>query len=366
VIAFTGFADEPAPLRDAMKAAAADVVDSHHYVLGSAVQRFERRFADAAGVAHVIGVANGMDGLEICLRALGIGPGDEVVTTPMTAFATPLAILRAGATPVFADIDPATALLSRASVERCLTERTRAVILVHLYGQARDLAGWADWSAARGLDVIEDCAQSHLAVEGGRAAGTVGRANATSFYPTKNLGALGDAGAVLTGDASLADLARMLRNYGQANRYEHPVAGLNSRLDEMQAAILDVRLDWLDAFTERRRDVAERYEGGIDNPAITLLAPPTERSAHARHLFVVRADDRDALADHLGAAGVPTLIHYPIPAHEQPPCRDAARDPEGLSHAEQHARTCLSIPCHPQLSDDDVDTVIRAVNAFRG
>lgn len=366
MILINGFAQEPRDLRDAMVAAASSVVDSHHYILGPAVERFEGRWAAASGARHAVGVANGMDALEIGLRALGIGPGDEVITTPMTAFATVLAVLRAGATPVLADIDPGTALLSPASVERCIGPRTRAVLLVHLYGQARDLAGWAALCSRHGIDLLEDCAQSHLAVEHGVAAGTVGRFGGYSFYPTKNLGALGDAGALVTDDDDLAATARMLRNYGQSTRYEHPLVGLNSRLDEMQAAILDVRLDWLAAFTERRRAVAARYDAEIMQPAVRLLVPPVEPSAHARHLYVVCTEHREDLARHLADSGVQTLIHYPVPVHHQPPCRDIARDPEGLAAADAHARTCLSLPCHPQLSDDDVDTVIRAVNAFRG
>jgi dTDP-4-amino-4,6-dideoxygalactose transaminase len=366
VVPMNGFAQEPEELRRSMGAAAERVLASHHYVLGDEVRSFESRWAEVSGAAHCVGVGNGLDALEISLRALGIGPGDEVITTPMTAFATVLAVIRAGATPVLADIDPTTALLDPASVERCLTPRTRAILLVHLYGQVRGLAGWRDLAARHGIELVEDCAQAHLAVEDGLPAGTAGRISAFSFYPTKNLGAVGDAGAVVTSDEGLATYARRARNYGQVDRYEHVLLGLNSRLDELQAALLLARLEWLEPFTERRRAVAARYDADLDSPAVRLLAAPTSPQAHARHLYVVTTDDRDRLARHLDERGIQTLIHYPIPAEEQPPTRSLMRDPAGLPATEAHARTCLSLPCHPQLTDDEVDRVIAAVNDYRG
>lgn len=366
VVSMNGFAQEPEELHRAMAQVANRVLESHHYVLGDEVRTFEGRWAEMSGVAHCVGVGNGLDALEISLRALGIGPGDEVITTPMTAFATVLAVIRAGAVPVLADIDPETALLDRESVQRCITSRTRALLLVHLYGQVRDLAAWRDLAAREDIALVEDCAQAHLAVENGLPAGSAGRVSAFSFYPTKNLGAIGDAGAVVTSDDELATYARRARNYGQVDRYEHVMIGLNSRLDELQAALLLARLDWLESFTARRRAIAGRYDTAITAPAVRLLAPPTSPEAHARHLYVVTTDDRDALARHLDDRGIQTLIHYPIPAHQQPPTRDLQRDPRGLSVAEAHARTCLSLPCHPQLTDDDVDRVISAVNDYRG
>lgn len=360
-----GFAAEPAALKDAMRAAYDRVVSSHHYVLGPEVERFEQAWAEAAGVGHTIGVANGLDAIEICLRALEIGPGDEVITTPMTAFATVLAIIRAGATPVFADIDPDTALLSQESVTRCIGSRTRAVLLVHLYGQAHDLGGWSQFAREHQIELVEDCAQSHLAVEHGVAAGTVGKVAAYSFYPTKNLGALGDAGAVVTSDPHLARTGRMLRNYGQSVRYEHPLLGLNSRLDELQAALLLARLKWLPEFTTRRQEIAAAYHDGIDNEWVSPLHPPRERAAHVYHQFVIRCEHRTRLIEHMHSRDVQTLIHYPLPAHRQEPCVGLARDPQGLGAADVHARQCLSIPCHPQLSDHDVSAVIDAVNDFR-
>lgn len=363
-ILMNDFKAEPPAIREAMLAATARVFASGWYVLGRELQAFEHEWASACGVAHAVGVGNGMDAIEIALRALDIGPGDEVITTPMTAFASVLAILRAGATPVLADIDPDTALLSIASAERCLSPRTRAVLLVHLYGQVRDAAAWAAWCEAHGVVLVEDCAQAHLAAQDGRVAGAFGAAGAYSFYPTKNLGAIGDGGMLVTRDAALAARAATLRNYGQSERYHHPELGLNSRLDEIQAAILSARLPWLAEFTQRRREIAAAYRAGIAHSRVRLLAPPVEASAHVYHLFVVCCAARDALQAHLQASGVQTLIHYPVPVHHQAPCVELRRDPAGLAHSETHAAHCLSLPCHPQMSDADVATVVAAVNSW--
>jgi dTDP-4-amino-4,6-dideoxygalactose transaminase len=306
-----------------------------------------------------------MDAIELALRALDIGPGSEVVTTPMTAFATVLAILRAGATPVLADIDPATALLSPDSVRRCLSERTRAVVLVHLYGQVRDMPTWLALCRDANVHLIEDCAQSHLAQWDGQVAGSFGTAGAYSFYPTKNLGAIGDGGALVTQSDALASRVGRLRNYGQSERYVHPELGMNSRLDELQAALLGERLHWLARFTERRRAIAEHYDAALDNPRVGRMASPSQPLSHVHHLYVVTCVERERLAAHLADRGVQTLIHYPVPVHRQAPCAGLRRDPSGLLHTEAHAATCLSIPCHPQMSDADVAHVVDAVNTFR-
>lgn len=364
MILMNDFRAEEAAVREAMLAAAARVFESGWYVLGREVEAFEKQWAQACGVAHGVGVGNGMDALEIALRALDIGPGDEVVTTPMTAFATVLAILRAGATPVLADIDADTALLSIDSARRCLSPRTKAAMPVHLYGQLRQMDAWLAFCRENGIELIEDCAQAHLAASRGRVAGSMGRAGGYSFYPTKNLGAAGDAGMLVTADAALAAKAAQLRNYGQSERYYHPLVGMNSRLDELQAAILAARLQWLAEYTERRRAIADAYRAGIDNPQVKLLAAPEERAAHVYHLFVVLCDERDRLQAHLRERGVQALIHYPVPVHRQQPCLAIARDPAGLLAAERHAQTCLSLPCHPQMSDADIAAVVAAVNAF--
>jgi dTDP-4-amino-4,6-dideoxygalactose transaminase len=352
-------------LREAMAGAVREVLESGWYVLGERGASFEAAWAGACGVEHGVGVGNGMDAIEIGLRALGIGPGDEVITTPMTAFASVLAILRAGATPVLADISLDTAILDLESVARCLTPRTRAVLLVHLYGQMPDMAAWVAFCDAHKVLLVEDCAQAHGARQAGRSAGSFGAAGAYSFYPTKNLGAPGDAGMLVTKDAAVAASARQLRNYGQSERYHHPVLGMNSRMDEVQAAMLLQRLQWLPQFNQRRAEVASFYDANIRNPLVELLAPPVEAQAHVRHLYVVRTAQRDRLSEHLRTRGVQSLIHYPVPIHFQPPCEEIRRDPKGLGRSELHAAQCLSIPCHPQMQLADAEAVAKAVNDFR-
>lgn len=365
MILMNDFKAEPAQLRVAMLKAAERVIDSGWYVLGNEVESFEKKWADICGVQYGIGVGNGMDAIEIALRALDVGPGDEVITTPMTAFATVLAILRAGATPVLADIDAETALLSIESVARCVTNKTKAILLVHLYGQVRQMPRWQRFCQERDIHLLEDCAQAHLATAHGKVAGSFGEAGAYSFYPTKNLGALGDAGMLVTGNSLLAERASQLRNYGQSVRYHHPELGMNSRLDELQAAMLTEKIVWLDSFTERRRNIAAAYRREIMHPMVKHLAPPEERRAHVYHLFVVTCPQRDALQLHMQKNQIQALIHYPIPLQRQEPCHHIKRDVRGLSVSEQHAAECLSLPCHPQMSDTDVAQVIHSVNTFK-
>jgi len=340
------------------------VLRSGWLILGNEVRQFEHEWADRCGVNHAVGVGNGLDAIEIGMRSLGIGAGDEVITTPMTAVATVLGIIRAGATPVMADIDPTTALLDPRSVLRCISTKTRAVLIVHLYGQIRSMETWQQLCSSYGLLLIEDCAQAHDATSHGQVAGTFGAFGAYSFYPTKNLGAAGDAGAIITNDLELSNRSRTLRNYGQVNRYEHPLTGLNSRLDEMQAAILRGRLPQLSTWTARRREIAEMYRDLLANPAITLMAPPASPTEHVHHLFVVLTEQRDELQLYLESRGIESLIHYPIPAHLQRSLKLLPCDPNGLTAAEAHAAKCLSLPCAPHLSDSDVATVVDAVNSF--
>lgn len=365
-ILMTGLQSEPDALKSSMSEAVARTLASHRFILGHEVQRFERSWGSYCDIAHAVGVANGMDALEVSLRSLGIGQGDEVIVPGLTAFATALAVARCGATPVVADVDPRSGLLDRASVERCLSDRTRAVILVHLYGQLREASEWVHYCASRDILLIEDCAQAHGAAEGGVTAGAFGEAGAYSFYPTKNLGCFGDGGAIVTNSGELAERARVLRNYGQTSLYRHDVLGLNSRLDEVQAAILSARLEWLDEFTESRRANARDYRSRIRQDVIGIFDAPTEPSAHVYHQFVVTCERRDSLAEYLDARGVQTQIHYPLPIHHQPAAANFGRDPAGLANAEYLAATCLSIPCHPQLTQADRDQVVGAINAFQG
>ena len=364
MILMNDFKTEPEALREAMLVAAKRVIESGWYVLGKEVESFEQEWSQTCGVAHAVGVGNGMDAIEIALRALNIGAGDEVITTPMTAFATVLAIIRAGAVPVLADVESDTALLSIESVKRCISKNTKAIVLVHLYGEVRNMQAWVDLCAEIEIALIEDCAQSHLATWQGRVAGSFGKAGAYSFYPTKNLGAPGDAGMLVTNDEIIASKAKQLRNYGQSVRYHHPVLGMNSRLDEMQAAMLSERLHYLREFTERRRQIASAYFAGITNPLVKLPKLPQEPSSHVYHLFVVTCEMREKLQAHLHDCGVQALIHYPIPIHHQEPCNNMLRDSKGLVNTEKHALNCLSLPCHPQMTDDDIVKVIAATNSF--
>jgi dTDP-4-amino-4,6-dideoxygalactose transaminase len=358
------FLAEPEQLKSAVIARLSAAAQSGWYILGKEVEGFENEWASVCGSDYAIGVANGMDAIEIILRSLDIGKGDEIITTPMTAFATILAIYRAGATPVLADIDPETALISTASAAKCISNRTKAVLLVHLYGQLRNMNAWQEFCRDNDIYLVEDCAQAHLSSWQGRKAGNFGKAAAFSFYPTKNLGALGDAGAVITSSQSLRNRVRRLRNYGQSERYHHPELGLNSRLDEIQAAVLSERLKWLEAFTERRQEIASLYFENFSNSQVRCLAQPEEKGSHVYHLFVVLSDRREELQAYLAERNIQTLIHYPIPAHKQPPCNEIRYGVDGLSRAEYFSSCCLSLPCHPQMSDDDIEQVIQAINRF--
>jgi len=363
-VAMNDFRNQPEALVKAEAAACERVIRSGWWILGDEVASFEKAWAQWLGVPHAIGCGNGLDAIEIALRCLGVGPGDEVITTPMTAFATYLAIVRSGATPVLADIDPQTAMLSPTSVERCIGPRTRAIILVHLYGQIGPVEQLQRLATGHGLQLIEDCAQAHGAWLGGRSAGSFGSIAAWSFYPTKNLGCIGDGGALTTASDELAEASRSLRNYGQSTRYYHPLLGMNSRLDEIQAAILSARLEYLTDWVRRRREIAHRYDVSIRSRAITLLPLPAEATRHAHHLFVVTTPQREELQQFLKQQQIESLIHYPVTIHQQQSAMNVARDPQGLRHAEAHARMCLSLPCHPGMSDADVDRVIAAVNRF--
>ena len=366
MILMNDFKAEPSELREAMLQATSRVLESGWYVLGNEVKHFEEQWSRVCGVSHGIGVGNGMDAIEMALLGLSIGAGDEVITTPITAFATILAIIRCGAKPVLADIDSETALLSTESVRRCLSAKTKAVVLVHLYGQVRQMEEWVTMCGENKIMLIEDCAQAHQASWKGKVPGSFGQAGAYSFYPTKNLGAVGDAGMLVTNNTALEKKARQLRNYGQSERYLHPVIGMNSRLDEIQAAILSVRMNWQTDFTKRRRQIADAYHSKLENPLVKHLRKPEQKSAHVYHLFVITCLKRDALQAHLLKKGVQTLIHYPVPVHQQKLCSEIVRDPSGLNKSEKHASMCLSLPCHPQMSDADIECVIHSVNSFQG
>lgn len=353
----------------AIDAAVQRVLASGWFVLGAEVAEFEREFAAWLGVAHCLGVANGTDALELGLRALGIGPGDEVIVPAMTAAFSALAVSRAGATPVFADVDAATATLDPVAVEARITPRTRAIMPVHLYGGTADLTALGALAERRGLALIEDAAQAHGANWQGRRVGGFGLLGAFSFYPSKNLGAYGDGGAVVTNDADLADRVRRLRHGGQAGRYEHVEIGVNSRLDELQAAILRVRLAALDAENRTRRALAARYDAGLADTGLVLPRALPD-ATHVYHLYAVRvpahhpAGDRVALIAHLRARGVGTGLHYPTPVHLQPAYASLGGRPGDCPRAEAWAIEELSLPLFPELTGEEQDRVIAAIHEW--
>jgi dTDP-4-amino-4,6-dideoxygalactose transaminase len=361
-IAFNDFKRDPEDLVQAELAAVDDVIRSGWWVLGQQVKAFETAWAKRCMSVGCVGVANGLDAIEIGLRALGIGPGDEVITTSLTAYATTLAIQRCGAIPVFADIDPATACLCPSSIEKSIGAKTKALLVVHLYGRAADLPRLIALCKRHSIYLIEDCAQAHLAQSNDQSVGSFGAFGAWSFYPTKNLGAIGDAGAITSSNPELLEKALHLRNYGQKDRYHHVIAGMNSRLDELQAAILLQRLPYLDSWTTLRRQIACRYWDEIDNDFLVPLSRPDDSSNHVHHLFVVTANQREAVQRKLLERGVQTLIHYPVPSHMQKALGTHRLPLGGLPATEYHCNHCLSLPIHPYLSDAEVDHVIRSCN----
>jgi dTDP-3-amino-3,4,6-trideoxy-alpha-D-glucose transaminase len=331
------------------------------FILGPELDAFEAEFASASGAAHAVGVGTGTDALALALRALGVGPGDEVITSPLSAAFSALAIVMAGATPVFADIDDARLTLDPSAVEAAITPRTAAIMPVHLYGQPADMPRLAAIARAHKLVIVEDACQAHLATCGGQPVGTLGAATAFSFYPTKNLGALGDGGAIVTNDGTLADKLRRLRNGGQSARYHHDEFGVNSRLDEMQAAILRARLALLPEWTARRRAIAGRYRRALAGSAVAV--PREHDPGHVYHLFPVRVDGRDEFQAHLASRGIGTLVHFPVPIPRQPAFSHLA--PAACPTADRVCAEICSLPLHPALSDEDVDLVTDAVHAWR-
>jgi dTDP-3-amino-3,4,6-trideoxy-alpha-D-glucose transaminase len=341
-------------LQPSLDAAALRVLGSGRYVLGDEVEAFEQAWAAFCGVRHAVGVGNGLDALTLALRALGVGPGDEVVVPAHTFIATWLAVTALGAVPVGVDPDD-TGNIDVERVADAIGPRTRAIVAVHLYGRPVDV----DALAGLGVPVVEDAAQAHGAVLGGRRAGSLGRIAAFSFYPGKNLGAMGDAGAVTTDDPELAERVRLLRNYGSRRRYVHEVAGGNSRLDPLQAALLGVKLAHLEAWNARRAVHAAAYLAALDPDLVGLPAADGDGATSSWHLFVVRHPDREALRRHLAEHGVETLVHYPVPPHRSPAYATGAHHPG----ADAWASTVLSLPLGPHLTDAQREHVVAAVQA---
>jgi dTDP-4-amino-4,6-dideoxygalactose transaminase len=349
-----------AALRGEIDEALARVLDSGWFILGPEVEAFERELARALDAADAVAVGNGTEAIQLALEALGVRAGDEVITSPLTAAFTALAIQRAGARPVFADLDPATLNVAPEAVEKALSSRTRALLPVHLYGQPADLDPLLDIARRLGIPLVEDACQAVGARYKGRLVGAISGIGALSFYPTKNLGALGDGGAVLVNDPEVATRLRRLRNGGQSDRYRHELSGVNSRLDEVQAAILRAKLRHLDAWTERRRALAARYGEGLGRAGVRLpQEQPYARAVY--HLYVVRHPRRDALAAALREKGVGTLVHYPIPLHLQPAFASLGSRRGDFPVAEKAAGEVLSLPLYPEMTDAQADVVVRAI-----
>lgn len=351
--------------RKSLQAAFDRVLDSGWVMLGHELERFEQEFADYCGVKHCIGVGNGLDAMRLVLTAWGIGPGDEVIVPSNTYIATFLAVTAVGAQPVPVEPREDTFNIDPALVGPAVTKRTRAILPVHLYGQTADLDPLLDIAHRNGLKVVEDCAQAHGARYHGRSAGALGDAGCFSFYPGKNLGALGDGGAVTTNDDLLAEQLRLWRNYGSRTKYHHEIAGVNSRLDELQAAFLRAKLPELERQNRRRGEIASRYHDGLGDTALILPSVP-EWSEPVWHLYVVRTKERDTLQRALVKEGVGTLIHYPIPPHRQPALRGYSFSNNTYHIAESMADTVLSLPIGPHLTDEQVDQVITACRAACG
>ena len=350
-----------------LSAAVQQVLDSHWYVLGQQVQGFEAEFARYVGTEHCVSVANGTDALELALRAVGVSCGDKVVTVANAGFYSSTAIHAVGAVPLYVDVDAASLTLSPPALEQALASRPAAVIVTHLYGQMADMPALVALVALcqrAGVALIEDCAQAHGAALAGRKAGSWGQLACFSFYPTKNLGALGDGGAITTGNAVLAASLRTLRQYGWSSKYTVAVpGGRNSRLDEMQAAILRAKLPWLDAQNAQRRHIAARYNTAF--AALPLQCPASVGADYVAHLYVVRTPQRTALRAFLQSHGVATDVHYPLADHLQPAYSSASWALAGTLEVTQAAcASVLSLPCYPGMPDTDVESVIHAVQQF--
>lgn len=362
-VAFVDLKSQHQRLNAEIMAAVESVFAESRFILGEAVDRFEREFADYVGAAYALGTGNGTDALHMAVRACGLGPGDEVLVPANTFVSTALAVAYVGAVPRLVDVQAHSGLMDPAQLEAAITPRTRAVIPVHLYGQAADMDEINAIARKHSLWVIEDACQAHGADYHGRRVGTLGDVAAFSFYPAKNLGACGDGGAVVTSNPELHGRLAMLRNYGQPKKYHHDIIGYNSRLDTLQAAILRVKLPYLDRWNEQRRRLAMLYTSGLRVPQVTPPADPEDRRS-VYHLYVIRTAEREALCAHLQAHGIETGIHYPVPLHLQP-CFETLHYRRGdFPESERRAGEILSLPLYPELDPDDVRYVCRTIHEF--
>ncbi len=364
-VPFLDLSRQSSQLKEEILAALERVIDDNAFSSGPYVEAFERAFADYIGVPHVVAVNSGTSALHLIMRALDIGPGDEVIIPSWTFIATAWAPLYVGAKPVFADIDSRTWQIAPEDVERKITDRTKAIIGVHIYGQTFNLDNLEEIARSRGIYLVEDAAQSHGAVWRNRKTGTFGIAGAFSFYPTKNLGSMGEGGAVTTSDERIADRIRILRNHASPRRYEHVELGYNMRMTGFQGAVLSIKLRYLEKWNERRREIARRYREGIQNPLIEFQQEyPDSRGVY--HIFAVRVRDgkRDELKEYLQQKGIGTGIYYPIPVHLQKPFREMGWKEGDLPETERLSKEMLALPMFPELTDEEVERVIDAVNGF--
>lgn len=365
-IPFLDLKAQTAELRDDIRTAMEQVVADCNFILGAQVAAFEEHFAAFCECEHAVGLASGLDALKLILRAMDIGPGDEVITVSHTFIATALAVSSVGATPVLIEVNPDDYTMDPSALEAAITPRTKAVLPVHLYGQPADMDPIFAIARHHGLKVIEDACQAHGARYHGRRAGSLGDAAAFSFYPGKNLGAFGDGGAATTSDAGLAGRIRTLRNYGSAKKYFHDELGENSRLDTLQAAALDVKLRFLDDGNARRRAVAARYGEELAGVGDLALPRVREGAEHVFHLYVVQTGRRDELQRHLKEQGVECLIHYPVPVHLQKAYSSAGWQPGDFPVTEKLAGRILSLPMSPVMTAEQIEGVVRAVKLFYG
>lgn len=352
-----------ASIESEVRAAIDDVLESGWFILGEQVRQFESEFASYIGAEHAIGVASGTEALQLALMACGVQAGDEVITVANTCVPTVAAIVCAGARPVLVDIEPTTFTMNIDMLSSAITTRTKAIVPVHLYGHPCSMDAILDVASRHGVVVVEDCAQAHGAAHLGRRCGSLGHAAAFSFYPTKNLGAYGAGGAVTTNDAEVGERLRLLRNYGERKRYEHIIQGINSRLDEMQAAVLRVKLRHLDEWNAKRRAIAAIYGTTLKNSSVVTSVTASDVT-HAYHQYVVRSKCRDELQAHLLVRGVATLIHYPTPIHLQPAYAWLGYEQGSFPEAERACATVLSLPMYPELSSDAAAQVAMAITEF--
>ncbi|MFN0153270.1 MAG: DegT/DnrJ/EryC1/StrS family aminotransferase [Gaiella sp.] len=363
-VPFLDLAADHRPLSAAFLRDISEIIDSSAFINGVAVREFEAEFAAWCGADHCVGLASGLDAIRLGLAAVGVGRGDEVIVPAMTFVATWEAVSQVGATPIPAEILSGDYCIDPAAVEAAISPRTKAIVPVHLYGQSADLATLRRIAAAAGLAVVEDAAQAHGAHRSGERIGAVGFATAYSFYPGKNLGALGDAGALTTNDPEVADRVRALREHGQRQKYHHDLIGWTARLDTIQAAALRTKLPHLQGWNERRRAAAASYSALLDGVGDLVLPPVAVGSSPVWHLYVIRTSDPDGLAAHLGSQGISSGRHYPVPPHLTAAYADLGHGPGSFPVSEEVARECLSLPIFPSITEEQIGRVSEAVRAW--